>query len=128
MKEALKNKDSVKRDLLRVVKSEISKLENTTSGVKDFSDSDTMKLLSSMINNLKLINTEESNKEIEILSAYLPKQLDETEVSTIINKIISENSFSTKKDTGNVIKLFNEKYSGSFDSKRLGSLIGQILK
>ena len=65
--------------------------------------------------------------ELSVIESYLPKKLGSDEIKSIVQKIITENSFTAKKDVGNVIKKFNENYAGQSDGKTISDLCKDIL-
>jgi uncharacterized protein YqeY len=65
--------------------------------------------------------------EIAILTEYLPKQLSEEEVTTIISSLIAENAFSGVKDKGDLMKVLMPKVKGIADGKMVNELVGKIL-
>jgi hypothetical protein len=127
LKLAMMEKNALKRELLRVIKSEILKRENTVEGIKELTDSDIERLMFSMIDNLKQIGSADAEAEIEILRGYLPEQITKVEVVSIFTSLIAEFGFSGKKDTGNLLKKFNESHSGKYDAKELGKIAGSLL-
>lgn len=124
LKKAMLNKEVVKRNVLRVVKAEISREE---AGIKEFNDKDIQKVITKIINNLKEINNDISLKEIEILSAYIPDQLTKEEIEYAIKGIIVSTGSSSIKDIGRVMKKFNEDYSGKADGKVAGKIARELL-
>lgn len=121
IKTAMKNKDVAKRDVLRVIKAEISREEG---GLKDLDDTAVIKLITKVVKNLEEVNDEKSVVEKNILSNYLPKQLSESEVTSIIEKIIAEVGASSMKEMGQVMGKFSNQYAGQAD----GSLVSKIVK
>jgi uncharacterized protein YqeY len=65
--------------------------------------------------------------EIEIINRYMPKLLTEKEISENIDKIISDNNFSSMKDMGNVMNKMKEKFGSSFDGKIASSIAKEKL-
>ena len=65
--------------------------------------------------------------ELGLIESYLPKKLSIEEVKDIINKIISDNGFKTKKEMGLVIKKFNEQYAGKSDGKTVSDICKEVL-
>lgn len=59
----------------------------------------------------------QSKAEIEFLSGYLPKQLDEVSIRTLMTPFKGQN-------IGVVMKYFKENYSGQYD----GALVSKIAK
>jgi uncharacterized protein YqeY len=127
LKLAMMEKNALKRELLRVIKSEIAKRENTVEGIKELNDTDIERLMFSMIDNLNQIGSDDAKAEIEILRGYLPQQITKEEVISIFTSLIAEFGFAGKKDTGNLLKKFNEENSGKYDAKELGKIAGSLL-
>ncbi|MCR4660570.1 MAG: GatB/YqeY domain-containing protein [Clostridia bacterium] len=68
----------------------------------------------------------EAKKKIEILSAYLPKQLTEEEVVELIKKadVYTDNSPKTK---GMIIKTVMPEIAGKFDKAKVNGLVEKYL-
>lgn len=64
------------------------------------------------------------DEEIEVIAAFLPKQLDKAEVEAIIAAIIKETGAGSMKDMGKVVGLANKQLAGKAD----GKLIAEIVK
>ncbi|MNL47445.1 Yqey-like protein [compost metagenome] len=63
-------------------------------------------------------------EEIAVISAFLPKQLDEAEIEQIIAQVIKDSGASSVKDMGKVMGLANKELAGKAD----GKLIAEIVK
>ncbi len=64
------------------------------------------------------------DEEIEVINAFLPKQMERVDVENIIAGIIKECGASTMKDMGKVVGLANKELAGKAD----GKLIAEIVK
>lgn len=64
--------------------------------------------------------------EIEVLSKYLPQQLTEAEIKTIICKAISKYSYALPRDMGKVMKHLSTEYAGRFDGKVASDIIKRM--
>jgi len=64
------------------------------------------------------------DEEIQVIGAFLPKQLDKAEVEAIISSIIKETGAGSMKDMGKVVGLANKELAGKAD----GKLIAEIVK
>ena len=64
------------------------------------------------------------DEEIEVISQFLPKQMDKTEVEAVIARLISESGSSSVKDMGKVMGLANKELAGKAD----GKLIAEVVK
>tara|TARA_B100001123_G_scaffold123786_1_gene144177 strand:+ start:86 stop:550 length:465 start_codon:yes stop_codon:yes gene_type:complete len=140
-KNALKSKDKIQISTYRLILSSIKDLDiSNRSGPnkKETNDEDIKKLLKKMIkqrsesidiykkNNRKdLLEVEE--KESEILSGYLPKQLSEEETEKICTQIVSKLGASSIKDMGKVMGELKKQYADSLDFAKAGSLLKGLL-
>ena len=140
-KNALKSKDKIQISTYRLILSGIKDLDiSNRSGPnkKDTDDGDIKKLLKKMIkqrsesidiykkNNRKdLLEVEE--KESEILSGYLPKQLSKEETKKICTQTVSKLGASSIKDMGKVMGELKKQYEDSLDFAKAGSLLKELL-
>ena len=72
-----------------------------------------------------LLEVEQS--EYDILSSFLPKQLNEEETKKICEEIISKLGANSIKDMGKVMGELKNKYSDEVDFAKAGALLKQIL-
>ena len=70
---------------------------------------------------------EAAEKEREVLSFYLPKQMTEEELRTAIGEIITSKNLSTPKDMGIVMKELKADFDGQFDGKVASQLARELL-
>ena len=140
-KNALKSKDKIQISTYRLILSGIKDLDiSNRSGPnkKDTNEEDIKKLLKKMIkqrsesidiykkNNRKdLLEVEE--KESEILSGYLPKQLGEKETKKICAETVSKLGASSIKDMGKVMGELKKQYADSLDFAKAGSVLKELL-
>ena len=140
-KNALKSKAKIQISTYRLVLSGIKDLDiSNRSGPnkKDTDDEDIKKLLNKMIkqraesidiykkNNRKdLLEIEE--KELEILSGYLPKKLSEEETRKICEEIVSKLGASSLNDMGKVMGELKKQYSDNLDFAKAGTLLKELL-
>ena len=140
-KNALKSKDKIQISTYRLILSGIKDLDiSNRSGPnkKDTNDEDIKKLIKKMIkqrsesidiykkNNRKdLLEVEE--KESEILSGYLPKQLSEEETKKICTQTASKLGANSIKDMGKVMGELKKQYADSLDFAKAGSLLKELL-
>ena len=140
-KNALKSKDKIQISTYRLILSGIKDLDiSNRSGPnkKDTNDEDIKKLLKKMIkqrsesidiykkNNRKdLLEVEE--KESEILSDYLPKQLNEEETKKICTQTVSKLGANSVKDMGKVMGELKKQYADSLNFAIAGSLLKELL-
>ena len=140
-KNALKSKDKIQISTYRLILSGIKDLDivnRSGSNKKETNDEDIKKLLKKMIkqrsesievykknNRQDLLEVEE--KESEILSGYLPKQLSDEETKKICEETIKKLNVSSIKDMGKVMGELKENYSDNVDFSKAGTLLKDLL-
>ena len=66
-------------------------------------------------------------EDLAVTKVYLPKELGEDEIKSIVSEIISEMN-ATKKDFGKVMKLAMSRVAGRADGKAVNSIVSLLLK
>jgi uncharacterized protein YqeY len=66
--------------------------------------------------------------EIEILNQYLPEEMSDQELSSIVGSTIALLGATSKKDMGRVIKSVVEQANGRADNKRISAMVGELLQ
>ncbi|MGR3319344.1 MAG: GatB/YqeY domain-containing protein [Candidatus Anammoxibacter sp.] len=125
LKKAMKAKDTVRTSVLRMLLAEINVAEKSGKS-KDFKCTDIItgygkKLRKSIEEYKRLDSADRVNsleKELAIVQEFLPEQMSEEQLNTIIENIIESNSF-TMKDMGKVIRLVMEKHGDVVDGKQV---------
>jgi uncharacterized protein YqeY len=71
----------------------------------------------------------QEREEVEIISAYLPKQMSDAEVQAAVAAAIAETGAAGMKDMGKVIAVLRGKYAGQMDmAKASGVVKGMLAK
>jgi len=136
-KTALKAHDAVKVSVLRMVISAV-KMHQIQKNLQEIVETDVVSIIQKQAkqrresitqftsgNRQDLAAKEEA--ELHILEGYLPKQLSDDELKTVITGIIAETGAASKKDMGTVMKAVKEKVGGAADGKRVSAMVGQLL-
>ena len=140
-KNALKSKEKNKISTYRLILSGIKDVDiNNRFGPskKDTDDGDIKKLLKKMIkqrsesievykqnNRNDLLEIEQG--EMNILSSYLPKQLNEEETKKICLETIENIGAQSIKDMGKVMGELKKNYSDTLDFSKTGAILKEIL-
>ena len=138
---SLKSKDKIEISTYRLILSGIKDLEiSNRSGPnkKETDDNDVKQLIKKMIkqrnesidiykknNRADLLAVEE--KEVNILSSYLPKQLSDDETKDVCKKIINESNAQNIKDMGKVMGILKKNYSDNIDFSKAGAILKEML-
>ena len=140
LNEALKAKDKSTYPTLRLVVSAIKDAEiaSRTKGQKEMSDSELIAILKKMIKQRnescevykkagrnELLENE--TKEIDVISAFLPKQLSEEETKKICEEAIKSSGASSMKDMGKVMGILKSKHADSLDFSKVSIIIKKLL-
>ena len=70
---------------------------------------------------------ENETKEIEVISAFLPKQLSEEETKKICEEAIKSVGASSMKDMGKVMGVLKSKHSDTLDFSKVSGIIKGLL-
>jgi len=70
---------------------------------------------------------QKTEKELEILSAYLPQQLTEDELREIIKTAITETGADSPQKIGLVMKVVMPKIKGKADGKLVNRIVSELL-
>lgn len=65
--------------------------------------------------------------QAEVMSEYLPKQLSEDELKSVIAEIIKEQNATGIKDMGKVMAAANAKLAGKADGKTISGVVKTLL-
>lgn len=135
IKQAMLAKDQVKLRGLRAIKAAILLAKTEKGQTEEINEDAEIKILQKLVKQRKesadiyksqgredLYQVEQ--EEIEVITQYLPKQLDSAEVEAIIEQIIAESGATSIKEMGKVMGLANKQLAG----KAEGKLIGEIVK
>ena len=140
-KNSLKSKDKLQISTYRLILSAIKDqdiVNRSGPNKKETDDDDIKKLLKKMIkqraesieiykkgNRQDLLEIEQ--KEHEIISSFLPKQLSEEETKSICNEMIKKLNAGTLKEMGKIMGALKEEYSDNLDFSKAGSYLKEIL-
>ena len=140
-KNSLKSKDKAAISTYRLILSSIKDIDiinRSGPNKKETDDEDIKKLLKKMIkqrvesidiykknNRQDLLEVEQ--KEYEILSSFLPKQLSEEETKNICNELAKKLNATSIKDIGKVMGVLKKEYSDNLDFSKAGSYLKETL-
>jgi uncharacterized protein YqeY len=136
MKQAMKDKDSLKLSTIRMLRSAIKNKEIdkrralTDAEVEEVILSEVKKRNDSVTEYEKAGRQDLADKEkaeIEVLKAYLPEQLSEDEVRALVEEVIRETGASSKADMGKVMGVLMPKVKGRADGRLVNRLVTEAL-
>ncbi|EOR19885.1 MULTISPECIES: GatB/YqeY domain-containing protein [Clostridium] len=132
---AMKARDKATVSVLRLVNSEIKAFE--VNERKDISDEDVLRIIEKQIKQLKEAlqyaiqlndndKINEGNFAINLLTPYLPAQLADEEVETMLREIITNGNYASS-DMGKIMKEIMPKVNGKFDKSKINPMVKKIL-
>lgn len=136
IKHYMKEKDNVALNAVRMLKSDVKNAE--IAAIKELDDDGIIKVVASSIkkrkdsaeiyikNNRQDLADKEL-AEIKVLEKYLPAQLDDEAIKTVIKDVIASLDDNMKKNFGAVMKNVMAKVGSSAEGKRVSELIKGIL-
>lgn len=136
LKEAMKSKDKLRKDVITMVRAAIKQKE--VDERVELDDSDIENIISKQLKEKKASIEEfkkgnrddlvkQTNDEIEILLKYLPEQLSDEELKEIIKKVIDENEITSMKDIGKLMKNVMPLIKGKADGKQVNVIAKELL-
>ena len=137
LKEAMKAKDQIALESLRAIKSELL-LAQTSGSATELSEADEIKILQKLVKQRKdaaAIFIEQNRQDLAdpelaqaaVIEQFLPAQLSEAEIETIIQEIITNGNFSGMQAMGQVMGLANTKLAGRADGKTISTIVKKLL-
>lgn len=137
LKDAMKAKDQIALEALRAIKSELL-LAQTSGSSAELTEADEIKLLQKLVKQRKdaaAIFTEQGRQDLAepelaqsaVIEQFLPEQLSEGEIESIIKEIISNGNFSGMQAMGQVMGLANTQLAGRADGKTISSIVKKLL-
>ncbi|MEZ4750711.1 MAG: GatB/YqeY domain-containing protein [Bdellovibrionota bacterium] len=130
--QAMKAKDTERVSVIRMVQAELQKREIDKRA--PISEDEFLKMIATLIKQRREseeafkkggredLATKES-KEAEMLQGYLPPQLSDEELESIVVSAISETGATSVKEMGKVMQAVMPKVAGRADGKRINQMV-----
>ena len=139
IKSAMKARDKVKLMTLRNIKKVFLEAK-TGPGANDIlDDAQALKILQKLAkqgresaatyqqaNRQDLANEEMA--QVDVIEAYLPKQLSETEIEAKVKEVIADTGAQGMKDMGKVMGTANKLMAGQADGKVIATIVKRLLQ
>jgi uncharacterized protein len=139
MKAAMKEKESGKLRLsvIRMARAAIKNIEINKK--RELDDEETLEVLArdvkqrrDSIDEFKKANRQDLVdtliQEIEILMDYLPKQLTEEEIRTLVKDAVDKTGAKEVKEMGKVMSVLMPQVKGKADGKLVNEIVRELLK
>lgn len=114
MVNAMKEKDVVTRDILRVLTGELQRGFLTE-------DADVIRTVKKMIENIK--QNGGNDAEVEVLEKYLPQQMTESQMRYLVKEVINNEDIDSISGMGLIMAHFKNKHAGTYDGRILSTIV-----
>ena len=136
VKNAMKAKETKKRDALRLLMSAFKQIE--VDERRELSDDDVIKIIQTQVKrrNDACAQYKDAGREdlmqieldeIACYEPYLPAQLSDEELTTSLTDIIKKVGANTMKDMGKVMGIASKQLAGKADGKRINECVKTLL-
>ncbi len=137
LKYSMKNKDTIRKNTITMIRAAIKQKE--VDDKVELDDDGIIEIISKQLKEKKNAIedfkkgqrqdlVEQTEKEMEILLEYLPKQLSEDEIREIVADTIKKVNATSMKDMGLVMKSVMPKIKGRADGNTVNKIVREILK
>lgn len=136
LKTAMRNKDSLSKDVLQIVRAAVLQVEKDTlseldeEGVFALIAKEVKKreeMLSDLKNSDRTDIIDRTKAEMALLNAYLPEQMNEEQIEAIVQKVIAETGARSARDMGQVMKALQPEVRGRADGKLVSQVVKRLL-
>ena len=136
LKDAMKSKDELRKNTITGLRAAILQVEKDDQRI--LSDDEISAVVAKEVKKRKESISdyekggredivEQLNREIEILSKYLPEQLSKEEIENLVKEAISSTSAASVKDMGKVMQYLRPKTAGKADGKEVSEIVRNAL-
>ena len=138
LKEAMKSGQARRVSTLRLVNAAILQRETSGAERSTLSDAEILDVMGKMIKqrqeSVEIYDkagraelAAQEREEIEIISAYLPKQMSDMEAAHAISALIKEIEAETIKDMGRAMAALKQRFSGRMDFAKASAQVKKLL-
>ena len=136
LKEAMKNKDTLRKDTITMLRAAI--LQEEKDSQKTLTDDEICAIVAKEVKKRKESVKEYEDagrqdiadslkQEVEILSKYLPEQLSQEEIVKLVEDAIKESGAASPRDMGKVMSILRPKTAGKADGKLVSDIVKEKL-
>ena len=138
IKSAMLAKDKVRLEALRGIKKEFLEAKTAKGADGELTDDMAMKILAKMVKQRKesaQIYTEQNRPDLAepelaeaaVIEAYLPKQMNEEELTEALKTIIAQVGATTPQEMGKVMGVATKQLAGRADGRAISAKVKELL-
>ncbi len=137
LKASMKAKDKIRKQTITMIRAAVLQIEKDTH--EELDDEAITQVIAKQLKQRRDAMSdfekagrddliEQTNREIEVIETYLPKQLSHDEIAQIVSETIAETGAQSPKDMGKLMKVLMPKVSGRADGKQVSQIVKEQLK
>lgn len=136
MKSALRNRETVRLGLVRMIRAQVKNREIAKGN--ELPDEEVVEVVSSLIKSRRealefavkgdrrdLVS--QAEEELEILKSYLPDQLSEEEVRSMVREAIDQSGAAGPRDLGRIMGAVMPRVKGRADGRLVNDIVRECL-
>lgn len=136
LKEAMKAKDTVRKSTITMLRAQIKQFE--VDNRVDINEEQIIDIIAKQVKQKnaaieefekaeRIDLVDEAKGEINVLMAYLPKQMTEEEIRALVAQTIADVGAASQKDMGKVMGALSPKTKGKADNKLVSQVVRELL-
>ncbi|NPA91111.1 MAG: GatB/YqeY domain-containing protein [Chloroflexi bacterium] len=138
LKDAMKQGDAARKRALRTLMTAISRAERAGDTLRELSDEDIIAIIAKEAKQReesieayekggRMDLVAEEKAELEVLRAYLPRQLTREEIEARAREVIAQVGASGPRDMGKVMKVLMAEMRGRADGRLVSQIVRELL-
>lgn len=136
--DAMKAKDSVRLATLRNVKKYIIEAKTAGSNIDELPDADTLKIIQKLAkqgaDSAAIYRAQEREDlaaeelaQVEVLQGFLPRQMDDAELTEAVKAVITKTGAKSMQDMGRVMGAASKQLAGKAEGARISAKVKELL-
>lgn len=138
MKKAMLAKDEVGLRALRAIKAAVLLAKTAEGATATLSEDTEIKLLQKLVKQRKdsleiferqnrMDLAQKEKEELEVIERFLPKQMNEDEIKTVVAEIVKQTGVTNMSGLGQVMGIATKQLAGKADGKVISAIVKELL-
>ncbi|MEY3245698.1 MAG: hypothetical protein RL253_855 [Bacteroidota bacterium] len=138
MKKAMLAKDEVGLRALRAIKAAVLLAKTAEGASASLSEDTEIKLLQKLVKQRKdsleiferqnrMDLAQKEKEELEVIEQFLPKQMSEEEIKTVVAEIVKQTGVTNMSGLGQVMGVATKQLAGKADGKVISAIVKELL-
>ncbi len=138
IKEAMKARDKVRLETVRNIKKVFLEAKTAPGANDTLEDADALKILQKLakqgkesaatyIQQNRQDLADEELAQVAVIETYLPRQMSEDEIETVVKDIITQTGATSMKEMGTVMGMASKQLAGKADGRLISAIVKKLL-